>query len=632
MCYNISMEKPTIQQKLKDLPALPGVYVMKNDAGTVIYVGKAKVLKNRVRQYFQYSRTASDKVSAMVARIADFEYILTNSEIDALMLEANLIKRYRPQYNVLLKDDKNYPYLRLQLKDSFPRFTVVRRLKNDGARYFGPYMGMSVKELLDLVHSAYPLRTCARNFAPGKNRGRACLDYHLGRCRAPCEYLISEEEYRTLLDGAIAFLSGQDEDTERVLTEKMQASAEKEEYESAIMYRDRLEVLRKLRQRKLTALDRFVSADVFAIASNGTQAAVSLLYVRDGKMTGARSFALSDASLHQEDTFRSFLMQFYTDKPSVPPEVVLGLELEDSGEISQYLSGLAGRKVRVYRPRQGTKRGLANMAIANAEEYLGKSLERMRRREEMTAGAVELLKEYLGLSVLPRRMECYDISNISGTDKVASMAVTTDGEADRQQYRRFRIRTVEGADDFASMKEVLLRRFARASAADPSFSTLPDLVVIDGGKGQLSAAAAALAESGYAHIPVVSLAERDEEIFTLTSAQPLRLPRANLALRLLQRIRDEAHRFAVTYHRTLRSGRLESELSKIPGIGAKKRAALLKEFKSLDSVRRATLQQLCKAEGISNVLAGNIISYFQNKDKAAASGDAKEKGTPEIGG
>ena len=403
-----------LESKLKNLPDNPGVYLMKDASGQIIYVGKARVLKNRVRQYFHSSRKA-DKVEAMVSHIEDLDYIMTNSEMDALMLESNLIKKYKPQYNILLKDDKSYPYLRVNLKEKYPRITITRRLKKDGARYFGPYMTMSVRDVLETVQSAYPLRSCNLNMERLRKGQRACLNYHIGRCLAPCEGRVEENRYREILEQAMDFLRGNEEDVARIFRERMEDCARREEYESALLYRDRLALLDKLKLKKVAAFSKTVSLDVFAAVSNGSYSCVNMLYVRDGKMLGARNFALSDASLDLSDMFRSFLVQFY-DQAEIPPEILLNIELSDRDALEELLHERAGRRVRISCPRAGERRQLKLMAEKNAGDYLEKAVEKVKRQEDLTVGALQLLQNYLGLERLPRRMECYDISNISGTD------------------------------------------------------------------------------------------------------------------------------------------------------------------------------------------------------------------------
>ncbi len=603
-----------LAQKLKDLPDSPGVYLMKNAAGQIIYVGKAKVLKNRVRQYF-HSGWKGEKTALMVSHIEDLEYVLTHSETDALVLESNLIKKHKPPYNILLKDDKNFPYLRVDLHEPYPAFTVVRKLKKDGARYFGPFLGISVKELLEMLYAAFPLRTCRFNFSAGKKAARPCLNYHLGRCLGPCCFEVPPERYLGEVRRAMRFLEGNDEEIGKIFRERMAAAARNQDFEAAILYRDRLSALEKLGQRKVAALERKVSLDVFAYLSNGVYGVVSALLVREGKIVGARSFPFPEVSLQKSDSLANFLMQYYEDSLP-PPEILVDLDLPEAPALEEHFSDLAGRKVKISRPARGKKKSLLDMAGKNTADYLTKTVEKYRHHEEMTAGAVAMLQEILGLDRLPRRMECYDISNISGTDKTASMVVFFDGEPDKAAYRRFRIKTVEGSDDFASLHEVLSRRIRRAEEGeDPSFSVLPDLFVIDGGKGQLSSAYDAMRKFGVDR-PMISLAKREEEIWTVGADQPIRLPKSNLALRMLQRIRDEAHRFAITFHRALRNRHLTSELEQIEGIGPAKRKALLQRFHSREEIREATREELMQTPGISGKLADVILAWFRRSPTA----------------
>lgn len=604
-----------LAQKLKDLPDSPGVYLMKNAAGQIIYVGKAKVLKNRVRQYF-HAGFKGEKTQLMVSHIEDLEYVLTHSETDALVLESNLIKKHKPPYNILLKDDKNFPYLRIDLHEPYPVFTVVRKLKKDGARYFGPFLGFPMKELLEMLYAAFPLRSCRFQFEGGRRAKRPCLNYHLGRCLGPCHFEVPPEQYLAEVRKAMRFLEGNDEEIGKIFRQRMTAAAENQDFEAAILYRDRLNALQKLGQRKVAALERRISLDVFSYLSNGVYGVVSVLMLREGRIVGARSFPFPEVSLQKSDSLANFLMQYYED--TLPPaEILVDLELPEAAALEEHFSGLAGRKVKIYRPVRGQKKALLEMAGKNAADYLAKTVEKYRHHEEMTKGAVAMLQQILGLDRLPRRMECYDISNISGTDKTASMVVFFDGEPDKASYRRFRIKTVEGSDDFASLYEVLSRRIRRAEEGDPAFSVLPDLFVIDGGKGQLSSAYEAMKSLGV-DLSMISLAKREEEIYTVGADTPIRLPKSNLALRMLQRIRDEAHRFAITFHRSLRNRHLISELEQIEGIGPAKRKALLQRFHSREEIREATREELMQTPGISRKLADTILEFFHRPPQTAS--------------
>lgn len=574
--------------------------------GTVIYVGKARVLKNRVRQYFHTSDKPV-KVRSMVENIADFSYIVAPSEVDALALENTLIKKYKPKYNILLKDDKTYPYIKIHTKEEFPHISVTRRIKKDG-KYFGPFMGgVNCKDIVDIAAKAYNIRTCVTPI--GKNK-KPCLNYHLKRCLAPCAGYVTKEEYAERVEKTIAFLSGDYEDAERLLKEQMARFAEEEQFELALAARDKIAMLRRLGGRRITSMPQGADADVWAIASNGLYAAVSLLVTRKGIMQGARTFALEEGAGEKSEAFTSVLTQYYSSH-EVPHELILGAEADDE-LLTSYLKEKRGRAVFVTRPKMGVKKELLDMAERNAKEYLEKSVSQIRHKNDMTKNACERLQTLLGLGRYPKRMECYDISNISGVDKVGSMVVFTDGEADKYEYRRFKIKTVEGADDFASLKEVLKRRLSKLGTEEEERFRKPQLVVIDGGKGQLSAVKEIFDETGVSDIDLIALAKQEEEVFTLHSPESVKLEKSDYALRTLQRIRDEAHRFAITYFRNLHSKRnLSSVLDEIEGIGKQKRVALLDKFKSIDKIMQASVEELCSAEGIGKELAVRIRDYFQ---------------------
>ena len=601
------MAESVLREKFKLLPDSSGVYIMFDRDGTVIYVGKARNLKNRVRQYFRNSPKPA-KVQAMVECVRDFAYVVTPTEVDALALENTYIKKYKPKYNILLKDDKTYPYIKVHTKEAFPRLSVTRRLRKDG-KYFGPFMGgVSCKEILDVAAKVYRVRLCG--VSVGEKPKKPCLNYHLGRCLAPCAGECSKEEYAAQVEKAIAFLSGDYEEAERILKEKMAQFAEEEQFELALDYRNKIEMLSRLGQRRITAMPKNVDADIWALSSNGLYAVVSVLVTRGGTMRGSRNFALEEGAGEREEAMLSFLTQYYAAH-EIPHELVLDEAIDDE-LLRVYAFRKTGRALAITRPKTGVKRELLNMAIGNAEEYLDKSVSAIEHKNDMTTGACARLQALLGLSKYPKRMECYDISNISGVDKVGSMVVFTDGEADKTQYRRFRIKTVEGADDFASLKEVLGRRLAKLGGEEEERFPKPDLVVIDGGKGQLSAVREIFEASGVTGIDLISLAKREEEIFTLSSSESVKLDRRDYALKVLQRIRDEAHRFAITYFRNLHSKRnLSSLLEEIGGIGGKKRAALLEKFGTIDRIMRAGEEELAQAEGVGKELAARIKRYFE---------------------
>ena len=597
-----------IQEKLKLLPDDPGVYIMLDRDGNVIYVGKARVLKNRVRQYF-HSSLKTEKVAAMVANIADFYYIITKSEIDALSLENNLIKKYKPKYNILLKDDKTYPYIKVSVSEKFPSFTVTRKLKK-GSRYFGPYMGgVRVRDVLEIVNMAYGVRTC---YTPvGEKPKKPCLNYHIHRCPAPCAHLISEEEYGERVKAAMRFLDGDEGNVEALLKEKMNAYAEAEEFELAIDCRNKLEMLSKIALKRITALNRDINADVIAYVSNKLYSAVNILITRRGIMQGASTFAVENASSDGE-ALTSFISQYYASH-QLPDELIVQ-DFAESALLEEFFRQTYSKAVSVLTPKQGVRRQLLDMAENNAAEYLEKAIDRIRHKEDMTVNACLHLQEELGLSRYPRRMECYDISNISGVDKVGSMVVFIDGEADRSQYRRFRIKTVEGADDFASLREVLRRRLAKLGTEEEEHFPKPDLVIIDGGKGQLSAVKGIFDEACVSGIDLISLAKREEEVFTVGSREGILLDKRDYSLKMLQRIRDEAHRFAITFFRSIHSKRsLTSVLAEIPGVGKIKRRALIEKFGTIDRIMRASPKELAETEGIGDGLAAAIRKYFEEE-------------------
>ncbi len=597
-----------IQEKLKLLPDDPGVYIMLDKDGNVIYVGKARVLKNRVRQYF-HSSLKTEKVAAMVANIADFYYIITKSEIDALSLENNLIKKYKPKYNILLKDDKTYPYIKVSVSEKFPSFTVTRKLKK-GSRYFGPYMGgVRVRDVLEIVNMAYGVRTC---YTPvGEKPKKPCLNYHIHRCPAPCAHLISEEEYGERVKAAMRFLDGDEGNVEALLKEKMNAYAAAEEFELAIDCRNKLEMLSKIALKRITALNRDINADVIAYVSNKLYSAVNILITRRGIMQGASTFAVENASSDGE-ALTSFISQYYANH-QLPDELIVQ-DFAESALLEEFFRQTYSKAVSVLTPKQGVRRQLLDMAENNAAEYLEKAIDRIRHKEDMTVNACLHLQEELGLSRYPRRMECYDISNISGVDKVGSMVVFIDGEADRSQYRRFRIKTVEGADDFASLREVLRRRLAKLGTEEEEHFPKPDLVIIDGGKGQLSAVKGIFDEAGVSGIDLISLAKREEEVFTVGSREGILLDKRDYSLKMLQRIRDEAHRFAITFFRSIHSKRsLTSVLAEIPGVGKIKRRALIEKFGTIDRIMRASPKELAETEGIGDGLAAAIRKYFEEE-------------------
>lgn len=601
-----------IQAKLKLLPLEPGVYVMLDKDGTIIYVGKAKRLKNRVTQYFR-NGFKTEKVAQMVMNIEDFYYIITPTERDALSLENNLIKKHKPKYNILLKDDKAYPYVRVNLKDDYPTFTIARKPVKDGAKYFGPFMcGINVNDVLGIINDAFKVRPCNYKITVDKTR-KECLNYHIGLCLAPCAKKCSRNEYMSEINKAVDFLSGNDSVAEKVLTEKMRLCAENEEFERAVELRNRLKMLSGIKERRITATSRFISADIITIASDGISSAINVLFLRSGRVMGSISYSAQTLAETDEERLTAFIGQFYMNGREIPDEIILPVETGDNQLIAEYLTAVRGLKTEVTVPKQGVKKSLVDMSRKNATEYLEKQIDKIRRKDDMTIAACKRLQEILGLKRYPRRMECFDISHISGVDKVGSMTVFIDGEPSKNDYRRFKIKTVEGNNDFECLKEVLNRRLSKLNTAEEEKFPRPDLIIIDGGKGQLTAVQEAF-DKYAADIDFISLAERNEEIFLPGEKEPVVLPKSDYCLRMLQRIRDEAHRFAITFNRKLRGKRtLKSVLTEIDGIGAKKRDALMNEFKDVASIKKATVEQLAAVDGIGLSLAKKIKEYFLNE-------------------
>ena len=583
-----------LQEKLKTLPSAPGVYLMKDARGKIIYVGKARVLKNRVRQYFQANKNHGAKVKAMVAKVADFETIITASEVEALILECNLIKKHRPRYNISLKDDKSYPYLRLTA-ENFPRIILTRRIIHDGSRYFGPYTsGLAVKETLQLLRKIFPLRTC-KTFAK-----RPCLEFHIKRCLAPCAEKISRENYLQIVKAAEKFLEGRTAQIERTLAAQMNESAQTLNFEMAARLRDILAAVRKVTEKQKIVSDTG-DADAIGLARLDGETCAQIFFIREGKVTGRENFLLSGAADESDaQAVTEFIKQYYSRAQISAAEILLPVALpEDDLKI---LGEWLGAKL--IEPKRGVKRSLVEMATQNAEKFLSEESARRQLKDAQTVGAVEELKNFLNLPRLPRRMECFDISHIQGAETVASMVVFKDGAPDKKNYRRYKIRTTEGKpDDFLSMREVTSRRYG-------STDDLPDLIVIDGGLGQLNSALEIIRGAGH-QVPVVGLAKQFELIFVEGSSIPVELPRDSQALKLMQRIRDAAHRFAITYHRKLRRKRnLKSELDNVAGIGVKRRTELFKTFGTIGKIKSATVKELSAVPSMNRAAAEALKEFF----------------------
>ena len=597
-----------IKERVKNLPLKPGVYIMRDETGNIIYIGKAKVLKNRVSQYFINTKKP-EKVRLMVSNVKTFDYIITNTELEALNLESNLIKKHQPFYNILLKDGKAQPFLKIDLKQDFPKVEMTRKIKRDGAKYFGPYFGaVNYKDLLNLINNIFNLRTCSHNLNDGKKLKRECLNYQMGYCSAPCTGKITKENYRQEVNRVMAFLKGDLSYAKNTVQNKMKACAETENFEKAIEYRNNLNMLNHLGSGLLTDIKQFADIDVFGFFANGGASVISILVVRAGKILGLNNFNVIDINNNEKDILTSFISQYYPSNSVVPDEVILPYDLGDV--VENYVNQFSSKKVKVTVPLKGTKQKLLTMAINNAKDYLEKNIEKSRLTELKTIGAVNLLKDSLNLPETPIRIEGYDISHVQGTNMVASMVVFERGEAKYNHYRKFKIKTVDGSNDFACMKEVLTRRIGELKGNDVSFSCRPNLILIDGGKGQLSFAYSVLTENGE-NIPMISLAKKEEEVYKPNESQPYILSRDNYGLKLLQRVRDESHRHAITFHRSLRGkNALVSELSKIELIGKNKEMALLEHFMDINKIKNASVEELMEVKGISKKLAQNVYNYF----------------------
>ena len=615
-----------LEEKLKLLPARPGVYLYRDNKGKIIYVGKALSLKSRVRSYFQPGAQQPPKTRVMLDRVADFDLIVTDSEVEALILEQNLIKEHRPRYNVMYKDDKSYPYLKVTLAENFPRVFITRRHVKDGSRYFGPYTHVgALNETMRLLKKIFPIRSCKhKDPAP---RSRPCLNYHIKRCLGPCSGEVDCDTYRAMINEICLFLEGRQEDLAKALASRMAAAAERMDFEHAASLRDQLQAVREVVERQKIITGGFEDQDVVAAAGaeDLSEACVMVFFVRGGKLIGREHFILREVEgLSRSEVTASFLKQYYNEVEFVPREVLLAAGVDDErAVIEQWLTGKKGSKVSLKVPQRGEKKKLVEMVADNARL----TLEQLRSEEaasrEDAAGALAGLAEELGLDSPPRRMECYDISNTQGTESVASMVVFLDGKPANEQYRRFKIRTVEGPDDFASIQETLRRRFKRAaeerrllssgliSSREAKFNALPDLVIIDGGKGQLSAARQAMRELGFASIPTFGLAKEEEQLFAEWQPDPIIIEKGSRALHLLQRLRDEAHRFALSYHRNIRGkASLKSLLDEVEGIGEVRRRALLKAFGSLKEIEKATPEQLAAVKGMNKKSALAIHTFF----------------------
>src|SRR5215510_14141409 len=594
-----------LEEKLERLPDRPGVYLYRDAKQQVLYVGKAASLRSRVRSYFQESRPRDPKTDALVRQIRDLEYIVTDNELEALMLEANLVRRHRPRYNIILRDDKHYPFLKLTTNEEFPRLLVARKVQRDGARYYGPfYPATAMRETLRLTRQLFPLRTCSITIDGALER--PCIQYAIHRCNAPCTGWETREGYARTVEDVAHFLEGRDEELARRLTKEMEEAAAELKFERASVLRDQIQSLNKVRERQKIISTDDVDQDVVGVVRQGNDACVELFFVRKGRLVGQEPFFFDKvAGWSDGEILSAFVRQFYGKSVAPAPEVLLSEELPEAELTAEWLSTLAERRVQVVAPQRGAKRQFVAMAEANAAIALQNRLLSRDNRQQLV---LEELQRALGLAGLPNRIEGYDISNIQGTEQVGSLVVWENGAMKKDDYKRYKIKTVAGADDFASLREMLTRRFTRALEQD---GVLPDLVLIDGGRGQLNVALKVLQDLGLDYIPAVSLAKQQEEVYRTDSLAPLVLDPTSPALQTLQKIRDEAHRFAITYHKTLRSKRtLQSVLDTIPGVGVTIRTSLLKTLGSARRVREASVAELAAVPKVTPKMAQRIYDHF----------------------
>ena len=595
------MENFNIQEELKKLPGKPGVYLMHDEKDAIIYVGKAISLKNRVRQYFQSSRNKGAKIEQMVTHISRFEYIVTDSELEALVLECNLIKEHRPKYNTMLMDDKTYPFIKVTVNEPFPRVMMARRMKKDKAKYFGPYTSAgAVKDTIELIRKLYHIRSCNRSLPKDIGKERPCLNYHIHQCYAPCQGYISREEYRKSIDEVVRFLNGNYDPILKELEEKMLDASENLEFEKAIEYRELLASVQKIAQKQKITDTAGDDRDIIAMASEGEDAVVQVFFIRGGRLIGRDHFYLKIAENDtKSEILSSFIKQFYAGTPYIPAELMLPEEIEDQEIIEEWLTTRREHKVRLRIPKKGTKEKLVELAQKNAQMVLKNDKERLKREEGRTIGAVKELEKILGLTGIIR-MEAYDISNTNGFDSVGSMVVYEHGKPKRNDYRKFKIKSVQGPDDYASMNEVLTRRFEHGlrerqdESETGGFQAFPDLIMMDGGRGQVNIALEVL-EKLNLHIPVCGMVKDDNHRTRGLYFNNVELPidRNSECFRLITRIQDEAHRFAITFHRQLRSkGQVHSILDDIPGVGPARRKDLMRSFENIEAIRNATVDDL----------------------------------------
>ena len=598
-----------IQEHLKQLPAEPGVYLMKDKFDNIIYVGKAKILKNRVRQYFQSSKNHSSKVKSMVKNIDKFEYIITDSELEALILECNLIKKYKPKYNVLLRDDKTYPYIKVTTNEDFPRVLKVRKVIKDKAKYFGPYTNTTaVNDTLDIIKNIYPIRTCNIDIERAiKTNMRPRLNLHIKRCVGPCTGNVTKEEYNKMIEEIILFLSGKEEKLIDILKEKMNKCAMDFNFEEAAIYRDKIKSLEDMMEKqKIDTSTSDLNQDVIAMARAHDEACVQVFFVRNGKIVGREHFILEGVmDSTRESILGSFVKQFYMEQEYVPKEIIIEDEIEDSFILSEWLSSKKGQKVTIRVPQKGEKKSLIEMVRKNAIEYLEKFSDMNKRKYEKSIGALEELKQILNLDNIPKRIESFDISNIQGVDSIGSMVVFTNGKKDKKEYRRYKIKTVIGPNDYDSMAEIVERRL--------KYGDFPDLMLLDGGKGQVSAVKKVLNKYNV-EIPLWGMYKDDKHRTKglISQEKEIELDRTSNLYRFVASIQEEVHNYAISYHRSLRNKSLtKSELDDIQGIGEKRKKALLNHFKDIEAIKKATFEELLEVEGMNKTSSESVYNYFR---------------------
>ena len=602
-----------IQEELKKLPGKPGVYLMHDADDTIIYVGKAISLKNRVRQYFQTSRNKGPKIERMVTHIARFEYIVTDSELEALVLECNLIKEHRPKYNTMLKDDKAYPYIKVTVNADFPRILFSHQMKKDKAKYFGPYTSAgAVKDTIELLRKLYDIRSCNKSLPKEIGKDRPCLYYHIHQCKAPCQGYISKEEYGEQIKKAISFLNGNYNDMIKELTGKMTEAAEEMRFEQAAEYRDLIDSVRRIGERQKITNSDGEDKDVIALAMDKEDAVAQVFFIRNGKLIGREHYYLRIGEEEQKsEVLLTFMKQFYSGTPFIPREIMISEEIAEQELMEEYLSSKRGQKVRIRVPKKGSKEKMVELAERNAQIVLDQDRERIKREEGRTVGAVKEIARWLNLPSIDR-IEAYDISNISGFQSVGSMIVYEKGKPKRADYRKFKIKSVEGPNDYASMKEVLSRRFLRGIQEDSGFERLPDLIMMDGGRGQVNIALEVLEEMDLA-IPVCGMVKDDKHRTRGLYFRNVEIPidRNSEGFKLITRVQDEAHRFAIEYHRLLRSkGQVHSILDDIPGIGPTRRKELMRHFQGIDDIKAATVEELSGLPGMNKKAAEQVYTFF----------------------